>query len=125
MNSFFKFLPAVLIIISSTVQANAHPPKAMDIEFDNESRMINLTLKHNVRDNKEHFINKVQVYVDGNLAVIQNFGSQTDKKCQKISYILVDAEIGSEIKIISACSMGGNLTRTFTVKESKKPQTKK
>jgi len=116
-----KFIPVYFILFTFIISFKglAHPPSNIELQFDNETKILQINVTHPVTDVKKHFINKIEVYLDDELMIIQNFKKQKDNKSQEATYLLFDAVVGSKIKVRAICSISGSKTGEIVVEEQK------
>ncbi|UCF70766.1 MAG: hypothetical protein JSW49_00360 [candidate division WOR-3 bacterium] len=99
------FFIAVMIFIA--VPLTGHTPKNIGLDYDAETGMLSVEIKHGVNDPLKHFINKVVVELDGKKHVEQYFGKQADGENQRAIYKIIDAEEGSTLTVIAYCNISG------------------
>lgn len=99
------FLLSVFIV--TTIFAAGHPASAVELKFDMKEKMLTVTAKHEVGDLSKHYIENMEILLNGKKAVTQIFMSQFDGKEQKAVYKIVDAQKGSEITVNAECNKGG------------------
>lgn len=119
-----KFLKSLVIgfmfcalMVGTTIKVSANPPKEIKAEFDKGSKTLKIIVSHPVKegDIKKHHIAQITVYLDDELVIQQNFKSQSSADVQEVSYVLIDAEKGSKIKIEAKCSIMGSGSNIITV----------
>ncbi len=94
-----------------------HPPTKIEMEFNNEDKILKVDVHHPVLAPRNHYINKIEVYVNDNLKIIQDFDHQLSKKTQKAGYFIFEAKKGDVIKVKATCNKHGDKTASLTVKE--------
>ena len=109
-----KKLFLVSIFLFSQALIMAHPASTIDAKFDLKESILKVTLKHETGDITKHYIENVEILINGKKAVMQLFLSQTDGKEQVAQYKIIDAKKGSEIKVSGECNKGG--TKSVTIK---------
>lgn len=72
---------------------------------------------HNTNNPEKHFINKIEVSVNGKLLIVQEFLRQRDKNAQEAIYVMPSLKAGDEIVIKATCNLGGEKTGTFKIEE--------
>ena len=104
----FAFLCAPVI-------AFAHP--ASDIKFDYNAgeKTLKITVIHGSRDISKHFIDTINVTIDGMKMIEQTFMSQFDAKGQEVSYIVIDVKEKSKVKVDTHCCKGGDLSKEILI----------
>ena len=105
----------IALILSLTLSVYAHPPGDIEMSFNTENNMIEATIPHNSSDNSDHFINNVQVYLNGDLHIEQDFIMQTDKEVQYLHYMIPGAKAGDVIRLSAVCNKFGSREVEITV----------
>jgi len=113
MRKILVFTVAVLLLF--TLSAAAHPPGEIEMSFDLENKMLEVTIPHGSQDNTDHFINSVNVYLNDNLHVEQAFIVQTDNEVQYLHYMLPGAKAGDTIRVTADCNKFGSGENEITV----------
>lgn len=109
------FMLSFLLVGLSGV-AQAHPASAVQLSFDNDTKILTVMAMHKVKDPVQHYIAMITVAIGDNTVITQRFTSQTDATMQKVQYTLIDAKAGDVIKVGTKCSIQGYKEATLTVK---------
>lgn len=114
----FKKGLMVLLSVSMLIPAVlfAHPAKDTVLSFDAKTKTLKVSVLHDSRDNKKHFIEEVIVSINGKVMIKQNFNSQTSNTNQDAVYILNDAKPADEIAVKSECNLGGVFEKKLAIK---------
>jgi YbbR domain-containing protein len=102
------------LLVASTVYA--HPPSDIQITFDPAKKMLSAVIVHNTSNPERHYINKVNVGLNGNKILEQDISRQDNGVDQTVSYLIPDAKDGDVLSVEGACNMSGKLQREITVK---------
>lgn len=116
---FIRKASAVILFLGLVLNAGivfAHPAKDTLLSFDNKTATLNVSILHDSRDNKKHFIDDIDVSVNGKVVIKQSFKSQADNKKQDVSYVLIDVKPGDEIAVKSECNLGGIFEKKIIIK---------
>ena len=105
----------VALVLSLTLSVYAHPPGDIEMSFNTENKMLEVTIPHNSNDNSDHFINNVKVYLNDNLHIEQNFIMQTDNEVQYLHYMIPGAKVGDTIRLNAECNKFGSREIELTV----------
>lgn len=105
----------MILILALTISVSAHPPGDIEMSFNNENNMVEVTIPHSSGDNSAHFINNVKVYLNDNLHIEQNFIMQTDNKIQYLHYMIPGAKSGDSILLKAECNKFGSKEIKITV----------
>lgn len=106
---------AVVLILSLSLSVYAHPPGDIEMSFNLENNMLEVTIPHNSNDISDHFVNNVKVYLNDELQIEQNFIVQTDEEIQYLHYMIPGAESGDTIRLNAECSKFGSRESEITV----------
>ena len=112
--NLFYFLSIFFIIFLSiaSVNARAHPPSGMTVDYNSSTDILTVDITHGVEDNTTHYVISVIVSVNGSIVQSHAYTSQPDIAFFTYEYTVVTNE-GSTIKVTATCSEGGSLSRTL------------
>ncbi len=119
MNKSRIFILVLLIILFVSLKTLSHAPTRIDMDFDNENKLLKLEIYHPVLLPGNHYIKTIEVYLNDNLRIVQNFDRQMTKKTQKAGYFIFEAKKGDIIKVKAICSKHGDKTVSLVVREKK------
>jgi len=105
----------VLLALIVPVTMQAHPPKDIVAEFDNETKELAVTISHYVDDPVRHYIDKVVIELNDEEIVTQKLKAQVTKGEQKALYLVTDAAEGDKISVTAYCSIAGKKKVTIDV----------
>lgn len=108
-------LISVLLFFILSFSVSAHPPGDIEMNFNLENKMLEVTIAHSSRDNMDHFINNVKVYLNGNQHIEQDFIVQTNNDNQYLHYMIPGAKVGDTIRLSADCNKFGNRDQEITV----------
>jgi desulfoferrodoxin (superoxide reductase-like protein) len=109
---------AILILLTTLAFSfinYAHPPTKIDMNFNNEDKILKVEVHHPVLAPKNHYIKEIEIYINDNLKIIQKFDYQLSKESQKAGYFIFEAKKGDVIKIKAYCNKHGDKTATLVV----------
>ena len=112
MKKIIMFL--ILSFFVSSV-AYAHPPSDIKITYDPKTKILTAFIMHNVSDVKKHYINKVDVGLNGRDIISQSISQQDNNISQKVSYLIPDAKEGDTLSVEGHCSISGKLAKEIKV----------
>lgn len=112
-----KYFLIILTLLVSCINAWAHPSSDITVDYNDSGNVLNLDIIHKVSNSNKHFIDKVKIYINGELVAEQFFRSQSNLKMQNAIYILPDVRKGDIIVIETKCNIFGVKKSTFTVKK--------
>jgi hypothetical protein len=90
-----------------------HPPSEIKMVFDPATKMLSVTVMHDSKKPEEHFMESIQVRINGKEAVKQSFVRQTDGLKRAASYLLEDAKAGDQVSVTGTCNIFGKKTETI------------
>ncbi|MDP8216248.1 MAG: hypothetical protein P9L98_02860 [Candidatus Kaelpia imicola] len=90
----------------------AHPPWKITIET--RGKDIEVTVYHEVADPEEHYIERIDVYLNGIRHADMEFSTQTDD-LQIVRLSLPPLKKGDFIDVMAFCNRGGELIENLTV----------
>jgi desulfoferrodoxin (superoxide reductase-like protein) len=111
-NEIYSILLVALIV---PVALQAHPPKDITAEFDNETKELAVTISHFVDDPVRHYIDKIVVELNGDEVITQKLAAQESNSEQRALYLITDAEEGDSISVTAYCSISGKKKVTIDV----------
>jgi desulfoferrodoxin (superoxide reductase-like protein) len=111
------FAIVVLSILVFSLKTFTHPPAKIDLDFDNEEKILRIEVHHPVLLVRNHYVNKIEVYLNDDLIIVQDFHHQLTKKTQKAGYFIFEAEKGDVIKVKANCNKRGDRTASLVVRE--------
>lgn len=100
---------AFLSSLAST--AYAHPPSDIKITYDSRTRILKAVITHSVSDVKKHFINKVNVALNGRGTIEHSISRQDNNDTQTVSYLIPDAKPGDTLSVEAYCNISGKLKK--------------
>lgn len=113
MKKILIFTIALLFILSLNIYA--HPPGEIEMSFNAENKMLEVTIPHDSNDNTDHFINDVKVRLNDNQHIEQVFIMQTDNDVQYLHYMIPGAKSGDTISLTAECNKFGSRESELTV----------
>lgn len=111
------WMMSVIVSIIFTSVGFAHMPTAVELEFDNDTKVLTVHVTHAVSKINKHYVDKVVVELNDKEIVTQTFRSQKDGEGQEAMYIIIDAKVGDTIAVTGYCNVSGNKKASLTVEE--------
>ena len=106
-----------LMVLTITLNVYSHAPTKIDIDFNNEDMVLKVEVFHPVPLPGNHYIDKIEVYLNDNLIIVQEFDRQLTNKVQKAGYFIFEAKKDDVIKVKAFCNKHGDKTAHLVVKE--------
>lgn len=101
------FILALFVFICAQI-GFAHPPGNITLDYDSTASRLLIDCEHIVKNNlSKHFINKIEVFIDGKKMILQQTESQTDSDHLYISYDVPGMQVGAEVTVILYCNIFG------------------
>ncbi|MBN2603142.1 MAG: hypothetical protein JXA91_03300 [Candidatus Thermoplasmatota archaeon] len=114
----YYFIIGMMLVSTSifAVQILAHPPQGMVLDYNLETSTLNVTITHSTPGPTLHYINKIEVRLNTNLVLSQDYSSQPTTSQFTYSYNM-EAEAGDEIEVTAYCNIQGLIKKSITVKD--------
>lgn len=109
-NSFY-----FLFLILLPVFLIAHPPSEIRITYDLSKSEINVEILHKVKSRLNHFIDEMELYVNGKKVVRQDATTQVNDEKQLVVYLIPGLKEGDKVSFWAACNKGGNKKKEITI----------
>ena len=100
-----------LLLSSFSSTASAHPPSDIKITYDFYTKTLKAVITHKVSDVKKHFINKVDVGLNGKKIISHAISQQDNLISQTVSYLIPDAKTGDVLSVEAYCNISGKLEK--------------
>lgn len=107
----------LLMTLTITLNVYSHAPTKIDLNFDIEEMVLKAEVYHPVLLPGNHYIDKIEVYLNDVLIIVQEFDHQLTKETQKAGYFIFEAEKDDVIKVKAFCNKHGDKTARLVVKE--------
>ena len=120
MNKNRVLVVVLLVLLAFSLKTYTHPPTKIDMGFDNEEKILRVEIHHPVLLVRNHYINKIEVYLNDDLIIVQDFKLQLTKKTQKAGYFIFEAKEGDVIKVKAICNKHGDRTSSLVVQKKSK-----
>ena len=115
-----RYATALLVVVVVTGLASSgfgHPPSDVTAHFDTGISMLTVTVMHTVNDANKHYVDEIEVELNGKKVIEQKFARQIDTNTQEAIYRIIDAAPGDKIKVTAACNISGKQRVEITVEE--------
>lgn len=109
---------AVVLLLSFLVMANegaAHPPSSIDLRFEPAGRLLVVGFKHLVQDGQSHYINEVQVLINGKAFARVELYAQAGKDAGQVSVGLPDVKQGDLVSVKATCNKFGEMKKDLRI----------
>lgn len=111
----FLILITVIFLLMFASSAFAHPPTDIIFNFDSKNNVLSIGVVHMVQDAKKHFIGNINVKLNGNKWLMQNFLTQTNLQTQAVGYVVLGLKKGDVIEVVAVCNQKGQLKKEFKI----------
>jgi hypothetical protein len=85
----------------------ANPPRNVQLSYDSNSQMLEVTITHKSPFPNFHYIKIVEIKINGNIVSTNRYKNQPDKATFAYSY-KVPAKAGETIEVKASCSLYGS-----------------
>jgi len=113
-----SLLSIIIFTVCITSVAFAHGPSDILLTFDHDTSRLTVKVEHNVSKVNNHYIENVQVKLNGDEIITQQFGSQSSSESQDVQYTIIDARDGDKISVTADCNIIGKKTVEITVSQA-------
>ncbi len=110
-----KIFFLVLFLEAGLLSAYAHPPSDIKITFDSQSKILTAVITHDIKDPAKHFINKVDVGLNGREIISQSISRQDNNTSQTVSYLVPDVKAGDTLSAEGYCNISGKLEKELRI----------
>ncbi|MCX5707963.1 MAG: hypothetical protein NTY14_03160 [Candidatus Omnitrophica bacterium] len=100
-------------IFISSANAFCHNPEKIYVVVKETG--IDLIINHTVPDVEEHYIKKIEVSLNGKIAAVKDYTSQTSLSTHEVSFDFITTKKGDVLEITAYCSQSGQMTKKMTV----------
>ena len=109
---FVIFFIGILTLI--TINGKAHNPSNMSLSYNSNTDVLSVTITHNVADPNSHYIESVEIKLNGSTIINQPYSSQPSTSTFTYQYNIT-AGVGAPIQVTATCNQVGSITRSITV----------
>lgn len=102
-----------LLIASATVFA--HPPSDIKIQFDDKTKTLTAIITHRVSNPGTHYINKVDIGLNGKEIKMLPFKQQDNNATQTVQIAIPEAKKGDTLGVEGYCNLSGKLEKEIKV----------
>ncbi|HDQ26670.1 MAG TPA: hypothetical protein ENN43_08020 [bacterium] len=103
-----RFISAVVFtVLLFPAAITGHPPSDAEFEYKAEKKMLKISIIHNVRSEKSHYINEIELKLNGKDIIRQKASVQTDLKGQRVVYVIPEINEGDEVEVSANCNVFG------------------
>jgi desulfoferrodoxin (superoxide reductase-like protein) len=103
-----------LLALSAT--AFAHPPSDIKIQFDPATKTLTAVIKHRVSNPSTHYINKIDIGLNGKEVKMLPFKQQETPTSQTLSFVIPEAKKGDTLSVEGYCNLSGRLEKEIKIK---------
>jgi hypothetical protein len=114
LNNILAFLVIAVFVWIVVHPAAAHAPSDMSISYNELSKELNVTIKHQVPNPQAHYVKEVRVTINGNVVHDSQYTSQPSPDTFTYTYPVLPAP-GDAIEVTASCSITGSISRTMYI----------
>jgi len=108
------FLSCLLFFVYVSA-AYSHPPSDIQIAFDPATRILNVVVVHSTSNPNNHYIEKVDVGLNGEEIIQQMISKEDNNQNQSVSYLIPNVKNGDKISVEGYCNISGKLKKEIIV----------
>jgi len=112
LNHILAFLVTAVFAGAVVLPAGAHAPSDMSISYNELSKMLNVTLTHQVPNPQAHYVREVRITINGNVVHDSPYASQPAPDTFTYTYPLLPMP-GDTIEVTASCNIAGSISRTM------------
>lgn len=112
---FLALTLSALLWLTAAGAGLAHPPSDIQVKYQAKTQLLNITVFHNVKDPKTHYIKEIEVILNGEKIIVQNFSQQSGAQTQLAVYQLYGVKPGDKVSVEAECSKFGVLSKDFKI----------
>ncbi len=105
----------LLISLTGATMVYAHPASNLNATFDPDTKMLRTVITHNVSAPDRHYIDKVDITLNGNVIIGHVVSRQDNNIEQTVSYLIPDVKAGDVLSVDTNCNKGGKLKKDIKV----------
>ena len=110
-----KKLFLCLMMLSFAATALAHYPTHIEVSFNRETKILAAKIIHTVENPSTHYIDKVEVYLNGSRILTHEISRQDTENEQVVLYLIPDAKTGDELSVKAYCSFTGEKEKKIKI----------
>ncbi len=103
------------IVLMAASRVYAHPPSDIKITYDLKTQILTAVIVHNTSNTANHYIEKVDVGLNGTEIIEHKISRQDNNDEQTVSYRIPDVKAGDVLSVEGHCSISGQLEKKITV----------
>jgi desulfoferrodoxin (superoxide reductase-like protein) len=98
-----------LALLLSALWLQAHPPKAVELNYDAATATLSVKVLHHVSDPEKHYVKNISVFAGKELLAKKNYERQETADVQEEIFLFMDKPLrrGSVVTVTAACSIMG------------------
>lgn len=116
MKSYLIFGFVIFILFS--INASAHSPSSMSINYDKETKMLSVSITHIVDNPEDHYIYNITIEKNNNFYKSFDYTSQPSSSSFTYNYNDIDSINGDMFSVTARCIKGGQISKSLTVGSS-------
>lgn len=105
----------VLLCLVSSSAALAHPPSDIKTQYDPATQTLKAVIEHPVSNASTHYIDKVDISINGKEVQELKFQSQETPGSQTLEIQLKDVKSGDLLSVEGYCNLSGKLEKEIKI----------
>ncbi len=106
---------SIFALMMISVGIFATSPQKIELKFDKNTGVLEVTIKHKSKDVEKHYIDEVIVEVNDEEVAVKTMEEQSDSVIEKLEFTLKNIKKGDEIKVIAKCNKFGRKSEKLEV----------
>lgn len=96
-----------ILLLSTIKPIFGHPPDTIIAEYDTTTKILWVTINHLVKNPVSHYINRIEIKMNGEQIIQQKNKRQIYNSSQKYAFVLADINIDDTLTITAYCNISG------------------
>ncbi|MCB5224155.1 MAG: hypothetical protein WCY21_00850 [Candidatus Cloacimonadaceae bacterium] len=94
----------------------AHPADDIRASYKASTQTLEISFDHKVKDSNVHFINSIEIHLNGDKIITQHTRAQIDNTGGSFLYKIPNLQKNDKLEIILNCNKGGKKSTTMILK---------
>lgn len=107
------FILSIIFVLIFIPVVFSHTPSNIDIKLAGVN--VEITVSHSVSEPTTHYVEKIEVVLNGKKVIEQNFFLQSTDEYQRANYTIPSLKKGDVLEVIAHCSRHGKRGKKITV----------
>ncbi|NLW19334.1 MAG: hypothetical protein GXY81_06565 [Candidatus Cloacimonetes bacterium] len=106
----------ILALLAIACGLFAHPADEIYASYKAASQTLEISFDHKVKDSKEHYIDHVEISLNGKTIITQTARTQNDNTGGSFIYKIPNLQKNDKLEITLTCNKGGKKSTVMALK---------